>query len=111
MGKSGQRFQSERYERGGVADETGDCFGNDATLLCERTPFHKHLQVQPFGSQTLKCILADGAEVILTHIAEKTILEVHFAEVAGVIVAKDALDMGGGQNLTDDIEDGVVVER
>ena len=45
MGKSGQRFEIERYERGGVADETGDCFGNDTTLLCKCAPFHKHLQV------------------------------------------------------------------
>ena len=49
--------------------------------------------------------------MLLTHIAEKPILQVHFAEIAGVIVAKDPLDMSSRQNLSDDVEHRVIVER
>ena len=61
--------------------------------------------------EPLKRVLADGAEPALVDVAQQAVLQVGVAESPGVVVAQHALDMGGGQNLADDIEDRVVIER
>ena len=60
--------------------------------------------------QPLQGVLADGAELALVHVAQQPLFEVGVAEAAGVVVAQHALDLGGGQDLADDVEDGVVVQ-
>jgi hypothetical protein len=48
--------------------------------------------------------------VILFDITQQAIFQVRVAEFAGVVVAEDSLHMRGRQDLTDDIEYGIIVE-
>ncbi len=62
-----------------------------------------------FLVQAFQRVLADGPELVFVHVAQQPVFEVGVAKLAGVVVAQDALDLGGGQNLADDVEDRVVV--
>ena len=106
-----KRFQTQRHKWRGFADETSDCFRDDAALLCEGAAFDEHLQVESFGRQPLQRVLADSAEMILAHVAEQSVFQIVGAEIARVIFAQDAFDVSGGENFADHVEDRVVVQR
>ena len=110
MRERGHRLEGESREPRRVGQEAGDGFGDDAALLSLGPPLDQHLQVEPLGGQTLQGVLADGPEPALVHVMEETVFEVGVAQVAGVVVAQHPLDLRGGQYLTDDVEDGVVVQ-
>ena len=70
----------------------------------------QHGEVQLLGRQPLQGVLADGPEAAFIDLAQKAILKVPVAQFAGVILAEDALHLGGGQDFADHVEDGVVVQ-
>ena len=55
-------------------------------------------------------VLADGPELAFVHVAKQTLFEVGVAQVAGVVVAQHALDVGSRQHLADDVEDCIVIQ-
>ena len=104
-------LERERHELGRLAEEARDGLRHDAPLLRPRAPLDQHLEVELLAREPLQGVLADGAELPLVHVAEQALLEVGVAELPGVVVAQHALDVGRGQDLADDVEDGVVVQR
>ena len=110
-GRLGTGLEGERHELGRLAEEARDGLRHDAPLLRPRAPLDQHLEVELLAREPLQGVLADGAELPLVHVAEQALLEVGVAEAAGVVVAQHALDVGRGQDLADDVEDGVVVQR
>ena len=93
-----------------LTDEAGDGFGHHATFLSAGAALDQHLKVELLGRKAFERALADGTELPLVHVFEQPLLEVSNAELAGVVVAEHALDMGGGENLADDVEDRVIVQ-
>jgi hypothetical protein len=53
--------------------------------------------------------LADRPEVVLVHVAQEAVFQVHVTEAPGIIVPQHTLDVRGRQHLTHDIKDVVVV--
>ena len=85
-------------------------FRHHPPLLGPGPPLDKHLQVELFGSQSLQGVLADGAEPALIDVAEQAVFQVGIAQLTGVVVAEYPLDLRGGQDLADHIEDRVIVQ-
>ena len=110
-GRLGTGLEGERHELGRLAEEARDGLRHDAPLLRPRAPLDQHLEVELLAREPLEGVLADGAELLLVDVAEQALLEVGVAELAGVVVAQHALDVGRRQDLADDVEDGVVVQR
>ena len=110
MRQARHRLERERHELGRLAQEAGDGLRDDAPLLRPRAPLDQHLQIELLAREPLQRVLADGAELALVHVAEQAVFEVGVAEAAGVVVAQHALDVGRGQDLAHDVEDGIVVQ-
>ena len=105
---TGLRASGEYPRR--LGQEAGDGLGDDAAFLGLGPPLDQHLQVEPLGGQPFQGVLADGPESALVHVVQQPVFEVGVAQLAGVVVAQHALDLGGGQHLADDVEDRVVVQ-
>jgi hypothetical protein len=90
------RLQRPRDKLGGVVNESRNRLRHDASLLRTRASLDQHLQVELLTRQSLERVLADGTELLLVHLPKQTVFEVGVSQLAGVIVAKDALDMGSG---------------
>jgi hypothetical protein len=103
-------LEGERREPDRVGQEAGDGLGDDPALLGLGPPLDQHLQVKPLGGQALQGVLADGPESALIHVMEEAVFEVGVTQMAGVVVAQNALNLGGGQYLTDDVKDRVVIQ-
>src|ERR1019366_6754482 len=80
-------------------------------LLCPRASLDQHLKVELLASQALQSVLTDRPELLLVDITEETLFEVGIPEVSRVVVAQDALDVGSRQDLADDVEDSIVIQR
>ena len=91
--------------------EAGDRLRHDAPLLRPRASLDQHLEIELLARKPLESVLADGAELVLVHVAQQALLEIGIAEAPGVVVAQHALDVGRRQDLADHVEDGVVVQR
>ena len=64
------------------------------------------LEARPFERR-----LADGPEMVtFVHILQEPILEIGVAQLARVVVPKDSLNVGGRQDLADNIEHCIVIE-
>ena len=103
-------LELERDIVGGLADEAGDGLGHNATLLRPSPALDQHLQVEFLGCQTLERVLADGPEVTFVHVFEQSFFEVCISQLSGVIIPKNPLDVSGGKDFTNNIENRVVVE-
>ncbi len=95
MGGALDGAQVERNEDRRVAQEPGDGLGDDAALLRARPALDEHLEVQVAGGESLEGVLADGAEAVLVNVVQQPVFQVGVAELAGVVVAQDTLDVGG----------------
>ena len=92
-------------ERGYRVDSDVRGFRHNSTLLRSGTPLNEHFKVEFFRCQSLKSVLTDCTEVFFLHIAEEPLFEVGIANLPGVVVAEDSLNLGGRQEFTDHIED------
>ena len=111
MRQARDRLERERHELGRLAEETRDGLRHDAPLLRPRAPLDQHFEIELLAREPFQGVLADGAELVLVHVAEHALLEVGIAEPAGIVVAQHALDVSRRQDLADDVEYGVVVQR
>src|SRR5712692_2634603 len=80
-------------------------------LLRTCTALDEHLQIEFLRGESLQRVLADCAEAILAHIAQKAIFEIRFAQIARIVVAKNAFHLSRWKNFPHNIEDRVVLKR
>ncbi len=105
------RLEGKRHELGRLTQEAGDRFRHETPLLRLRTALDQHFKIELLAREPLKRVLADRAELILVHVSEHALFKIGIAQATGIIVAQHALNVGGGQDLAHDIEDGVVLQR
>ncbi len=110
VGERGDDLEVQAGVFRAVADEPGNGLRHNAPFLGQRTPFHEHAQIELLRRQPLQSVPTDRAELPLVHVLEQAVFQVGIAEPASVVVAEDALDMGGGQNFADHVEHSVVIE-
>ena len=110
MGQTCRELELQRDILGGLTQEAGDGFGDNATLLGPGPAFDEHLQVELFGGQAFQGILTDGPEPSFVDIFQKTLFQVGISKLHRIVFPKDAFDMGGGKNFPHDIEDGIVIQ-
>ena len=70
MQQARDRLYGERHEFGRLTQETSDRFRHDAPFLRPRTPLDQHFKIELLACKPLKCVLADGAELILVHVSQ-----------------------------------------
>ena len=90
--------------------EAGDGLGHDAALLGPGAALDQHFQVQLLRRQPFQGVLADGAEAGLVDVVQQPVFEVGIAQLAGIVVAQHALDLGRRQDFAHDVEHRVVVQ-
>src|SRR5260221_4502151 len=105
------RPQRERHELGCLAQETSDSLRHNPLLLCPRASLDQHFKIELLAGQALQRVLTDRPELLLVDIAEEALFEVGIPEVSRVVVAQHTLDVGSGQDLSDDVEDCIVIQR
>ena len=88
----------------------GDRLGHETTFLGLRPPLDQHGEVELLRGQPFERVLANVAEIVLPNVPQQPIFQVGVAELAGVVVPQDAIDVRGRQQLAHDIEDGVVLQ-
>ena len=111
MRQAGHELEREWYELGRLVQEARDRLRYDSSLLRTRAPFDQHFEIELLASKSLESVLADCAELVLVDVAKQTFFEIGVAESTGVVIAQHALDVGRGQDLAYDVEDGVVLQR
>src|SRR5439155_20658069 len=106
---AGNALESHRDELGRFAKEACDGLRHDTAFLRARAPLDQHLEIEFLARQPLESVLTDRPELPLVHVPQQALLEVGVAEAPRVIIPKHALDLGCRQDLTDYVEDRVVV--
>src|SRR5262249_2359507 len=85
-------------------------FRHDPPLLGTSAPLYQHFQIEPFCSKALQGILTNGTKLLFIDVLEQAILQVGIPEFPGVVVPEDPLDVSGGQDLPNHVEDGIIVQ-
>ena len=57
-------------------------------------PLDQHLQVQLFGRQPLKRVLADSAKPAFIDVFQDLLFQVGVSKLSGIVVPQDTLDLG-----------------
>ena len=104
-------YEPEGHAGRRIGQEARDGLRHDAALLRPRPALDEHVEVELLRGQPFQGVAADVAEAALVHAFEQPLFEIGVAQPAGVVVAQDAFDVGGGQHLADDVEHRVVVQR